>query len=144
MLADLSPAHLTRLKTVQAGCQRRVGALFRRTRVKNGVSVKRSELRFDGLAGCLRTPGGGSSRQFIVLVEGDVVRTRLLTPREGARLMGLPDAYILPQGPTAAFRVVGDGVACPAVRHLAQSLLEPLLRAEAQAPSADRLAAAAE
>ncbi|MHB8285081.1 MAG: DNA cytosine methyltransferase [Caulobacteraceae bacterium] len=126
MLADLAPAHLAKLQAAQASGERRIGALFRRVRVENGVGVKRAEVRFDGLAGCLRTPGGGSSRQFIVVVEGETVRTRQLTPREGARLMGLPDSYILPPGPTAAFKVIGDGVACPAVRHLAAGLLQPL------------------
>jgi DNA (cytosine-5)-methyltransferase 1 len=92
------------------------------------VAVQRAEARFDGLAGCLRTPGGGSSRQFLLVVEGDDLRARQLTAREGARLMGLADSYRLPQGPTAAFHVIGDGVAPPAVRHLAVQLLEPLLR----------------
>jgi DNA (cytosine-5)-methyltransferase 1 len=141
MLADLSSVNRARLQSAQASGERRVGALFRRMRMESGASVKRAEVRFDGLAGCLRTPGGGSSRQFIVVVEGDVVRTRQLTPREGARLMGLPDSYVLPDGPTAAFKVVGDGVACPAVRHLAQTLLEPLA---ADRLAADRLAVAAE
>jgi DNA (cytosine-5)-methyltransferase 1 len=126
MLADLAPAHRAKLHAAQAAGERRVGALFRRVRTEDGVGVKRAEVRFDGLAGCLRTPGGGSSRQFLVIVEGETIRTRQLTPREGARLMGLPDGYILPVGPTAAFKVVGDGVACPAVRHLAEGLLQPL------------------
>ncbi len=33
-----------------------------------GVRVQ-AEARFDGLAGCLRTPGGGSSRQFLIVVD---------------------------------------------------------------------------
>ena len=47
--------------------------------------------------------------------------------REGARLMGLPDSYVLPLRTTAALHVVGDGVAVPVVRWLAEHLLEPLL-----------------
>jgi DNA (cytosine-5)-methyltransferase 1 len=84
-------------------------------------------VRFDGLAGCLRTPRGGSSRQVIVVVENGTVRTRLLTPREAARLMGLPDSYRLPAAATSALHVAGDGVAVPVVRWLAGELLEPLL-----------------
>jgi DNA (cytosine-5)-methyltransferase 1 len=89
-------------------------------------------VRFDGLAGCLRTPRGGSSRQLLAVVEGGRVRTRWLTPREGARLMGLPEDYVLPASATAALEVVGDGVAVPVVRLLASGLLEPLLSARAE------------
>jgi len=129
LLAALCPQHRDRLAAIQASGERQVGAVYRRMRVEGGVRVQRAEVRFDGLAGCLRTPGGGSSRQFLLVVEGLSVRARQLTAREGARLMGLPDSYRLPQGPTAAFHVIGDGVAPPAVRHLAVEILEPLLRA---------------
>jgi DNA (cytosine-5)-methyltransferase 1 len=91
-------------------------------------------VRLDGLAGCLRTPRGGSSRQVIVVVDGGEARTRLLTPREAARLMGLPDSYQLPKSATAALQVAGDGVAVPVVRWLAEQLLEPLLGAARSSP----------
>jgi DNA (cytosine-5)-methyltransferase 1 len=121
------------VRALQDSGERRVGAVFRRMRLDRGVSVQRAEARFDGLAGCLRTPGGGSSRQFLLFIEGASLRARQLTAREGARLMGLPDSYRLPEGPTAAFHVIGDGVAPPVVRHLAAHLLEPLLRHDALA-----------
>ncbi len=108
---------------VQAG-QRRVGAVF--LRVRNGA--QRAEARFDGLAGCLRTPRGGSSRQLLIVAEAGVVRSRLITPRETARLMGLPETYGLPPTITAALQVTGDGVAVPVVRWLAREVLEPMLR----------------
>ncbi|MDB5441670.1 MAG: DNA-cytosine methyltransferase, partial [Phenylobacterium sp.] len=50
-----------------------------------------------------------------------------LSPREAARLMGLPESYRLPNAATAALQVAGDGVAVPVVRWLAEQLLEPLL-----------------
>jgi DNA (cytosine-5)-methyltransferase 1 len=100
-------------------------------RVEDGARVQRAEARFDGLAGCLRTPRGGSSRQVIVVVEAGQVRTRLLTAREAARLMGLPETYALPRAATAALHVAGDGVAVPVVRWLAQTILEPLLEGAA-------------
>lgn len=124
LLDLMAPLHRQRLS---ARRERAVGAVFRRTRLEAGRPVQRAEVRFDGLAGCLRTPRGGSSRQAIVLVEGGRVRSRLLTPREAARLMGLPDAYRLPRTATAALHVAGDGVAVPVVRWLAAELLEPLL-----------------
>ena len=41
--------------------------------------------------------------------------------------MGLPDDYILPSNYNEAYHLTGDGVAVPAVRHLASAILEPLL-----------------
>ena len=60
------------LPTLRASGGRRFGALYRRTRPDGaGGKRMRAEARFDGLAGCLRTPGGGSSRQFLLSVEGE-------------------------------------------------------------------------
>lgn len=77
----MSPAHRAQVAERLDG-PRQVGAMFRRMR----GGAQRVEARFDGLAGCLRTPGGGSSRQAIVVVGEGRVRTRLLNAREGARL----------------------------------------------------------
>ena len=128
----MAPLHRARLEAALASGERQVGAVYRRMRVEGGRRVQRAEVRFDGLAGCLRTPRGGSSRQVIAVAQGGQVRTRLLTPREAARLMGLPESYRLPSAATAALHVAGDGVAVPVVRWLASELLEPLLRGEAQ------------
>ena len=105
-----------------------VGGVYRRTRRDaEGARLQRAEVRFDDVAGCLRTPAGGSSRQLILVVEGELVRSRLISARETARLMGLPDSYVLPSGYNEAYHLTGDGVVVPVVRHLAQHLLEPLL-----------------
>ncbi len=125
--------HRQRVESARSGPGLEVGAVFRRTRMVKGERVQRAEVRFDGLAGCLRTPAGGSSRQFIVVCGDGQVRSRALTPRETARLMGLPDEYILPVGATAALHVTGDGVSAPVVSWLADHLLEPLARASAPA-----------
>jgi DNA (cytosine-5)-methyltransferase 1 len=123
LLALMAPAHRQAVEDrIKAG-GRAVGAVFRRMR----GGQQRAEVRFDGLAGCLRTPRGGSSRQTLLVIENGEVRSRLVTPREGARLMGLPDGYRLPRAQTAGLQVIGDGVAVPVVRWLAESLLEPLL-----------------
>ena len=90
-------------------------------------------MRFDDIAGCLRTPAGGSSRQVILIVNGENVRSRLISPRETARLMGLPDTYELPNNYNEAYHLTGDGVAVPVVRHLAKHIFEPLLSAQAAA-----------
>jgi DNA (cytosine-5)-methyltransferase 1 len=130
----MAPLHRARLEARRDRGERVVGALYRRMRMEAGRKVQRAEVRFDGLAGCLRTPRGGSSRQVIAVVEGGQVRTRLLSPREAARLMGLPDGYRLPKAATSALHVAGDGVAVPVVRWLAQELLEPLLGATPSLP----------
>jgi DNA (cytosine-5)-methyltransferase 1 len=127
LLSLMAPLHRARLDAMCARGERAVGAVYRRTRHEGAGRVQRAEVRFDGLAGCLRTPRGGSSRQAIVVVDGGQVKSRLVTPREAARLMGLPDSYRLPAAATAALHVAGDGVAVPVVRWLAQELLEPLL-----------------
>ncbi|MCB1020934.1 MAG: DNA cytosine methyltransferase [Acidobacteria bacterium] len=103
--------------------ERSVGFLYRRTR----EGKQRAEVRFDGLAGCLRTPEGGSSRQTVVVVEDGEVRMRLLSAREAARLMGAPDSFELPERYNDAYRAMGDGVAVPAVRWLSEELLLPLV-----------------
>lgn len=127
LLDLLSPLHRARLDAAVATSERRVGAAYRRVRVENDVKVQRLEIRFDGLAGCLRTPAGGSSRQFVVVCENGRTRVRRLTGREAARLMGLPDSYVLPGSEVAALKLMGDAVAVPVVRALADQILRPLL-----------------
>jgi DNA (cytosine-5)-methyltransferase 1 len=105
-------------------------------RRENGAKVQRVEARFDGLAGCLRTPAGGSSRQTLLTVESGKVRSRLLSPRECARLMGLGDDYPLPASVTAALHLMGDAVAVPVVHWLGEHLLAPLAAASRKAKRA--------
>lgn len=127
-LIDLmAPLHRARVEAAKASDGKMVGALYRRTRRDEaGNRVQRAEVRFDGVAGCLRTPAGGSSRQSILVIENGRIRARLLSGREAARLMGLPEDYGLPKSYTDACHLLGDGVVAPVVRFLAEHLLEPL------------------
>lgn len=127
-LMDLmSPLHRERLAVAMAQGRRVVGTIFKRTRRwEDGQRRQRAELRLDGIGGCLRTARGGSSRQTVLVAENERVRTRLLSPQEGARLMGLPEHYILPSEYNAAFDLLGDGLAVPVVKWLADHLLTPL------------------
>lgn len=136
LLAQMSPAHRDTLASWQAQPGRHIGTLFRRIRQEAGQRVQRAELRNDGLAGCLRPPTGGSSRQILVLVEDGLVRSRLLSPRECARLMGVPDTYPLPQRQTQALHLLGDGVSVPVVDWLRDGLLAPLAAAASAARGA--------
>lgn len=127
LLGMMSSLHMERVWTLQEAGGVHVGAVYRRMRSVNGRKVQRAEARFDGLAGCLRTPGGGSSRQFLLIIDRLQIRARRMSKREAARLMGLPDSYRLPASETASLYLTGDGVAVPCVAHLAQRLLDRLL-----------------
>jgi DNA (cytosine-5)-methyltransferase 1 len=130
LLAMMSP--LNREKVLEAKRQGRqiVGGVYKRTRPdEKGRKVQRAEIRFDDMSGCLRTPAGGSSRQVVVVVDGKSVKARLISSRETARLMGLPDDYKLPENYNEAYHLTGDGVVVPVVRHLAEHIFEPVLKA---------------
>ncbi|MCP2298328.1 DNA (cytosine-5)-methyltransferase 1 [Nocardia amikacinitolerans] len=127
-----------------------VGTVYKRMRPEGEVigyddkgkpirkKVQRAEVRFDDIAGCLRTPTGGSSRQTILVIDGERVRSRLLSPREAARLMGLAKNYELPDKYNDAYHLAGDGVVVDVVRFIAQNILNPLLE---NASVADKLSA---
>lgn len=132
LLTMMSDINRKKVNQAKATGHRIVGTVYKRTRPDaTGRKVQRAEIRFDDVAGCLRTPVGGSSRQVIVIVDGKSVRSRLISPRETARLMGLPENYALPPNYNEAYHLTGDGVAVPVVRHLARHIFEPLLSAQA-------------
>ena len=98
---------------------------YRRTR--NGV--QQLELRFDGIAGCLRTPEGGSSKQYLVVKKGEQIHARLLTVREAARLMGAPDKFMLPGSYNDGYKAMGDAVAVPVARFIGERFLTKIAEA---------------
>src|SRR5262249_54515407 len=129
LLKSMTPTNRRKILTSKTATHVTVGAIYRRMRkAKSGLTRQRAEARFDDLAGCLRTPAGGSSRQIIISVGKNKVRTRLLAIEEGARLMGLPRGYKLPSNYYEAFHVLGDGLAVPLVRFLSSHLLRHLVR----------------
>jgi DNA (cytosine-5)-methyltransferase 1 len=133
LLRMMSEINREKLEEAKCSGRRMIGTVYKRTRLDEfGRKVQRAEIRFDDIAGCLRTPAGGSSRQVIVVVDGKNVRSRLISPRETARLMGLPDDYELPTNYNEAYHLTGDGVAVPVVRHLAEHIFEPLLTSRRQ------------
>ena len=127
ILAKMNTLHRSKVHAAQNAGEPVAGTIYQRTRREHGgLKVQRCEVRFDGVAGCLRTPAGGSSLQVIVKVNGPEVRTRRLSSRETARLMGLREDYILPESYYEAYHLTGDGVAVPVVRFLSEHILEPL------------------
>lgn len=136
LLAQMAPLHRARFEAALADRAWKAGAVFRRIRLENGKKIQRAEVRYDGLAGCLRTPAGGSSKQLLVVTENGRARLRPLMAREAARLMGCCEDYVLPPSETAALKVLGDGVSVPVVRWLGQHLLAPLASGESRAAAA--------
>lgn len=92
---------------------------YRRTR----YGQQQLELRFDGIAGCLRTPEGGSSKQYLVVKKNGETHARLLTVREAARLMGAPDSFVLPGSYNDGYKAMGDAVAMPVARFIGEHFL---------------------
>ncbi len=137
LLDMMSPVNLAKVEAARRAGRRMVGTVYRRTRLDDaGGKVQRAEVRFDDVAGCLRTPAGGSSRQIILVVDGHRIRSRLISARETARLMGLDDGYRLPANYNDAYHLTGDGVAAPVVRHLARHIFEPVAEASSSARAA--------
>lgn len=131
LLSMMDKVNRNKIRVAQKAGKELLGTMYRRTRPdRRGGTIQRVEVRFDGIAGCLRTPAGGSSRQLVICVRGDEVRTRLLTAREAADLMGMPKNYILPPTYNEAYHLIGDGVAVSAVNFLAENLFEPLLNGD--------------
>lgn len=129
LLNMMSPLNRKKLEAAKKSGKLQVGAIYKRTRLDDdGNKVQRAEVRFDNIAGCLRTSSGGSSRQLILVVKGSEVSSRLISSRETARLMGLPDSYVLPANYNEAYHLTGDGVVVPVVRYLAENILEPILK----------------
>lgn len=103
---------------------------FRRTRDREGKRQSTVELRTDGIAGCLRTPKGGSARQILVRVGKNEMRVRLINEKEAACLMGASDFKL---NPSLSLNDVlfgfGDAVCVPAVEWLAKNYLNNLVEA---------------
>jgi DNA (cytosine-5)-methyltransferase 1 len=128
VLALLPARHRAKLEEMRRAGRWVARTYFRRRRPDgNGGKIQVAEIRDDEIAGALRTAAGGSSIQSIIAVNGPMTRTRRLTPRETARLMGLPDTYRLPTNDVEAYDLTGDGLVAPIVRHLATHVFEPIL-----------------
>jgi DNA (cytosine-5)-methyltransferase 1 len=124
-MGQLSPRHAAEAALMIAGHRVSYGTAFRR--VRRGKSM--AELRTDGIAGCLRTPRGGSGRQILFKAGQGRRQVRLLTARECARLQGVPDSYEIKVPLNQALFGFGDAVCVPAVEWLARHYLLPVARA---------------
>jgi len=119
-VASLSPIQRARLETLKQSRKPLWRTAYRRTR--NGVAVW--EIRADGIAGCLRTARGGSSKQALVQAGDGEARIRWMTPREYARLMGAPSFRLDARRNQALFGF-GDAVCVPVISWLAEHYIAP-------------------
>ena len=122
----MAPRHQERVSSILVDGGGSVGAIYRR--VRNGKTV--GEIRTDGIAGCLRTPSGGSSIQFVGVPSDGKLHIRNLTGREYARLQGVPDDFPIRVPERQAMYGFGDAVCVPAVRWLVDHALGHLLEKE--------------
>lgn len=122
LLSQMSRRHRLIVEEAKRGKRTKAMTVYRRVRPTGAMA----EVRADGIAGCLRTARGGSSRQIVVFAARGAVRVRFMTPREYARLQGVPDTYRITGPDGQALFGFGDAVCVPAVEWLARKALNPL------------------
>jgi DNA (cytosine-5)-methyltransferase 1 len=122
LLSQMSPRHREMADRMIAGSRWSYGTVFRR--IRNSKSM--AELRTDGIAGCLRTPRGGSGRQILFKAGKGKYFARLLTPLECARLMGAGD-YRISGSLNQALFGFGDAVCVPVIEWIAENYLNPIM-----------------
>lgn len=119
MMKDLHHERVENLKSMQEISYR---TFFRRRR----EGMQRAEVRDDDLSGCLRTAVGGSGKQFLIEAGAGRLRMRTMTPREYARLQGVPDSYNISANGVQALTGFGDAVCVPVISWIAKNVLNPL------------------
>ncbi len=123
-LAMMPPLHLDMVRGLVDEKRQTARTFYRRRR----PTGQRAEVRSDDIAGCLRTAVGGSGKQFMVMAGNGEIRMRTLTPREYARLQGVPDTFpIMVNSERQALNAFGDAVCVPVVSWIAHNVLRPLV-----------------
>jgi DNA (cytosine-5)-methyltransferase 1 len=102
-----------------------VGTIYRRKR----TGKTRAEVRFDGMAGCLRTPRGGSGRPIVIVVNHGRLRMRWMSAREYARLQGA-ERFPLVRNTIQNLYGFGDAVCVPVIRWIDEHVLTPVFEWE--------------
>jgi DNA (cytosine-5)-methyltransferase 1 len=124
LLSQMNERHREVADEMIAGKRWSYGTVFRRMRAGKSMA----ELRTDGVAGCLRTPRGGSGRQILFKAGRGQYRARLITPREAARLMGAGDFRLNGASLNQALFGFGDAVCVPVIEWIATHVLQPTLK----------------
>jgi len=119
MMKDL---HCERVEKLKSNSEISYRTFYRRRR----EGMQRAEVRDDDLSGCLRTAVGGSGKQFLIETGAGHLKMRAMTPREYARLQGVPDSYNISINGVQALTGFGDAVCVPAISWIAENVLNPL------------------
>ncbi len=122
-LAMMEERHFKRVAELVDSHQIHYRTFFRRRR----KGQQRAEVRNDDLAGCLRTAVGGSGKQFLIQAGKGALKMRAMTPREYARLQGVPDTFPITINGVQSLTGFGDAVCVPAIAWIAQHILNPLV-----------------
>lgn len=107
---------------------------FRRMRMRDGKRQSTVELRNDDIAGCLRTPKGGSARQILVRAGKGQINARLFNGKEAGRLMGASD-FVIHEDITfnQALFGFGDAVCVQVLKWLGENYFNTLLEETSKA-----------
>lgn len=117
----MKPQHRKRVTQLANSEQIFYRTFYRRCR----EDKQRAEVRDDDLAGCLRTAIGGSGKQFLIMAGKERIKMRAMTPREYARLQGVPDGYPITTNGVQALTGFGDAVCVPVISWIAKHALNP-------------------
>lgn len=117
----LSDRHRLQIDELLKTGKRFVTTAYRRKR--NGST--KLEVRFDGIAGCLRTPRGGSARQIVVVIDDGKLKLRWMSAIEYGRLQGVDPFEMLPNERQMLFGF-GDAVCVPAIEWIDRCVLTPI------------------
>jgi len=121
-LAMMSGLHRDRVEKLKNKAEISYRTFYRRRR----VGMQRAEVRNDDLSGCLRTAVGGSGKQFLLEMGAGNLKMRAMTPREYARLQGVPDGCNISTNGVQALTGFGDAVCVPAISWISKNVLNPL------------------
>ncbi len=121
-LEMMASVHRERVEKLRSSNEISFRTFYRRRR----EGMQRAEVRDDDLSGCLRTAIGGSGKQFLIQVGAGKIKMRAMTPREYARLQGVPDSYKISINGVQALTGFGDAVCVPAISWIAKNALNPL------------------
>ncbi|MGH9428134.1 MAG: DNA cytosine methyltransferase, partial [Terriglobia bacterium] len=119
LYGQMSPLHKRTLEQLTKLRHSTFATVYKRVR----PAGCRAEVRADGIAGCLRTPRGGSSKQFLIQAGYGAWRVRNMTAREYARLQGVPDSFRIDVPYNQALFGLGDAVCIPAVEWVVRSCM---------------------
>ncbi len=125
-LSMMTDSHRTRVEQLMHSQRPAYRTFYRRVR----SGQQHAEVRNDDLSGCLRTAIGGSGKQFLIRAGEGVIKMRVMTPREYARLQGVPDDFPITVNGVQALTGFGDAVCVPVISWIAKHILNPLAQSD--------------